>query len=273
MSVFLLVLVFINTAHSARILGIFPTPSVSHQSVFRPIWKELSLRGHQVTVITPNPLKDSTLENLTEVDVSFVYKEQASHGDIKIAKKISCFKTMQIAYLDGFATHELILNFSGVRNIINNGSEHFDIVIAEGIQPVYYAFARRFNCPLVIVLSLDELPQTGIANDMSSHPLVYPTFLSSNDNTDFIWQRIDKLWNLMKGWHLYFWTVLPMHDTAVNKYFGSGYPPIGDIERNASLVLLTKNIFLTKPKPYPPHVISIWGTIPRKNLSLSQVSY
>lgn len=72
--------------HGARILGVFAFPSISHQIVFQPIWRELSLRGHQVTVLTPNPIHDQSLTNLTEIDLSFTYKtlkkfkEKASQG-------------------------------------------------------------------------------------------------------------------------------------------------------------------------------------------------
>jgi hypothetical protein len=43
----------------ARILGIFPSPSFSHHLVFQEIMKALVARGHQVTVISTDPLKVS----------------------------------------------------------------------------------------------------------------------------------------------------------------------------------------------------------------------
>jgi hypothetical protein len=45
----------------ARILGIFPGPSFSHQLVFQTIMKTLAARGHHVTVISTDPLKVSHL--------------------------------------------------------------------------------------------------------------------------------------------------------------------------------------------------------------------
>lgn len=48
----------INYVESARILCAFQMAAVSHHQVFQPIWKELSLRGHQVVVVTPYPLKE-----------------------------------------------------------------------------------------------------------------------------------------------------------------------------------------------------------------------
>ncbi|KAJ9584429.1 hypothetical protein L9F63_021222, partial [Diploptera punctata] len=43
--------------YGARILGIFPTPNYSHQSTFQTLMKALAARGHQITVISPNPLQ------------------------------------------------------------------------------------------------------------------------------------------------------------------------------------------------------------------------
>jgi len=57
--VYLLLLYAVCSTQAARILGIFPTPSVSHQLLFQTIMKALAARGHQITVISPNPLKVS----------------------------------------------------------------------------------------------------------------------------------------------------------------------------------------------------------------------
>jgi putative protein kinase ArgK-like GTPase of G3E family len=53
----LLLLYAVCSTEAAHILGIFPTPSVSHQYPFQAIMKALAARGHQITVISPDPLK------------------------------------------------------------------------------------------------------------------------------------------------------------------------------------------------------------------------
>jgi len=55
--VYLMLLYAGCSTQAARILGIFPSPSVSHQLTFQAIMKALAARGHQITVISPNPLK------------------------------------------------------------------------------------------------------------------------------------------------------------------------------------------------------------------------
>ncbi|GLH16134.1 Protein of unknown function [Gryllus bimaculatus] len=57
-------------ARAARILALFPTPSISHQLPFQVVMKELAARGHQVTVISTDPLK---LRHTTE-------REDRRHG-------------------------------------------------------------------------------------------------------------------------------------------------------------------------------------------------
>lgn len=42
---------------SAKILGILPTPSISHQLPFRLIMRALHARGHEITIITTDPIK------------------------------------------------------------------------------------------------------------------------------------------------------------------------------------------------------------------------
>jgi glucuronosyltransferase len=48
----------------ARILGIFPSASPSHHIVFQVIMKALAARGHQVTVISTDPLKVSLINKM-----------------------------------------------------------------------------------------------------------------------------------------------------------------------------------------------------------------
>jgi glucuronosyltransferase len=60
----LLLLYAVCSTEAARILRIFPTPSISHQLPFQAIMKALAARGHQVTVISPNPLKVCVLKFL-----------------------------------------------------------------------------------------------------------------------------------------------------------------------------------------------------------------
>lgn len=67
----LIVLFKLYSFHSlARILGVFWYPAKSHYAIFQPIWKEFSLRGHQVTVITSFSMIEENLFDLIEIDAN-----------------------------------------------------------------------------------------------------------------------------------------------------------------------------------------------------------
>jgi len=70
--VYLLVLYAVCSTKAAGILGIFPTPSISHQLTFQAIMKALAAREHQITLFSPNPLKVFCLLSTSMLAVSKV---------------------------------------------------------------------------------------------------------------------------------------------------------------------------------------------------------
>jgi hypothetical protein len=101
-------LVFILSAtESARILGIFPTPSISHQVVFHSLVKDLADRGHEITVLTTDLIKTQN-PNVTQVDLHETYgimKEKMNFVEFKKHKRtefdlLELFYGMMIDYMD-----------------------------------------------------------------------------------------------------------------------------------------------------------------------------
>jgi len=57
---------FLTMTNAARILGIFPVPIPSHFRYNLAIMKSLDAIGHQVTIVTPFPLKNEA-DNITYI--------------------------------------------------------------------------------------------------------------------------------------------------------------------------------------------------------------
>lgn len=142
-------LCYIYGVYGYNILGVCWFPSLSHQMIFQPIWRELSLRGHQITVITPVPLNDLTLTNLTELDVSFLF-ETLGHSDFikNYSKDNWIWKSIIfVKYLK----EELVVSMlqSGqIQKLIRSISE-FDLVIVEPHHPLVFAFGERYKAPVI----------------------------------------------------------------------------------------------------------------------------
>jgi glucuronosyltransferase len=55
------ILILVNSCLSANILAFLPTKARSHYGGFEPLLKELAVRGHNMTVLSPFALKDPPL--------------------------------------------------------------------------------------------------------------------------------------------------------------------------------------------------------------------
>ncbi|CAG9840626.1 unnamed protein product [Diabrotica balteata] len=153
----------LNFIQCVRILGIFPTPSYSHQIVFQPIWKELSLRGHNVTVITPYPLCDSSLTNLTEIAVSFVYGRVAKYGWPKEYLKFpSTVHRLDYVLNYGNDVTMAVLEYGPVQHIIDQ-HDTFDLLIVQlsfNLNLLLYSLAFKFHNPIVVEMKQNEAETT-----------------------------------------------------------------------------------------------------------------
>lgn len=136
----LVLLTLFCTIESANILGVFSIPSVSHQIVYQPIWKELSLRGHKVTVITPNPLNDPTLTNLTEIDVSYSYEFFKNLTTEAFSGSMDHWSMEKMYHAMVMGTNEAQFNHPQVLELLEDRSKTFDVVLAEPFIPIPAAF-------------------------------------------------------------------------------------------------------------------------------------
>lgn len=133
---------------SANILGIFPVPSISHQKPFLNLGKELS-KHHQVTLITPNPIRDKGLVNLTEIDISYLYDITPPEGFVKVlSSKYSLWDSINGVRSLLHMQSGVILENDAVKELVNKDNK-FDLVIVEAHSPVFFVFGHLFNAPVI----------------------------------------------------------------------------------------------------------------------------
>lgn len=237
------------------------TPSFSHQIVYQPIWKELSLRGHDVTVITPNPLNDPSLVNLTEVDLSFSYKIWNNHSievlGVGEHSTIEEVRTLSEAY---FAVSQAQLSHTEVQKYINNtNNEHFDLILVEFLWPLMYAFKDVYNCPMVGISSLGLTGTSMEAIGNPSHPALDPEMvLPFSTNLSFKERVISTLYKLLFKFGAHF-SLRSKMEKIGQQFFGKNMRPIGDLAKEVSLVIVNNNLALSNVRPLVPAFVSISG--------------
>lgn len=264
----IVLLLFTVNSQCAKILGFFNMASVSHQIVFQPIWKELSLRGHQIVVATPNPLKDPTLVNLTEIDLSFLYNHLGNiQQDLSQGMDHWKLTSTFTQFLEN--NTERIFANSDVMNLVKDNETTFDLVITEALFPTPAAFAVKYNCPLVAVASFTVTNHLHQVIGTATHPVLYPDFATRYDDDITFLEKVDAV--LFDIWYkyLYSYDILPALDSIIKRIFGNDMPDLIELEKNISVLLLNTNPILHKPRPYGPNVVEMGGRMhikPKKPL-------
>uniref|UniRef100_A0A182X8K0 Uncharacterized protein n=1 Tax=Anopheles quadriannulatus TaxID=34691 RepID=A0A182X8K0_ANOQN len=134
---------------SAKILGIFPTASKSHWILGSSLLKELAQDGHEVTMISPFPLKNAPK---TYRDVNIAYNTNL-FDDImdEVFEKIDDSIVEKMMELGTFVNEitNTTLSSPEVQALIHS-DETFDLLILEiFLDDALLGFADRFNCPVV----------------------------------------------------------------------------------------------------------------------------
>ncbi|KAB0790971.1 hypothetical protein PPYR_02771 [Photinus pyralis] len=261
----LTVCLIISSAKAARILGYVPSPSYSHQSVFRPIWRELSLRGHHVTTLTAHPINDPRLVNLTEIDLS-----KALHDDMSV---IEVTRIMQFPRLDAVnglsvffeAMHKAIdrqLRHPPIKRLIDDQETKFDLVISEYLYSSPLAFATRFGCPSIGVVSLDAWNTLYKSLGNPSHPALYSNaFMPVGDEMSLGDRFKNFVSSVMVDLHLD--DAQSWEQELVRKHFGDHYPSVREMAKNISLLFVNTDPIFHQIRPLLPAVIPIGAGINR----------
>lgn len=260
LSIFIL---FVSVTSASKILFVAPTPSYSHQVVYQPIWKELSLRGHQVTVITPNPLKDPTLTNLTELSTEFMYS--LIETKFRFTETLTELRNRPLEFLRFFGralsiANEDQLSDPQVQRLLNDENAHFDLVIFEYFLPTMVAFTHRFKCPAIAIMSLDGSLSGYDMMGNPTHPVLNPDSpLRFNVPLTFTQRVASVIYSILRRINFEF--IKLEEDQVIAKYFGEDYPPLSELLKNVDMFFVNANPAFHNIRPTVPAVIHIGGSM------------
>nr|CAD7196729.1 unnamed protein product [Timema douglasi] len=268
-SIFLILIAFFKSqmesmTHAARILGVFPVTSTSHQIVFRAVMKELAHRGHEMVVITPYPMRDPSVKNYTEIDVSFMNKEWKNRFNFVAGRSSKESPQEMMTNLFNFGGHlcELMLSHPEVAELIstNKTDENFDLVFLQWFMtPGIYGFVHRFKVPFIGIASF---PGFGIGHDSVGNPnlpaYVPEVFLPYSGEMTILERAHSMIYLLWLKYHFYY-TVLPKQDAIARKHFGEAMPYLGDLHFQPSMMFVTTDFIFHNPRPNVPAVVQLSG--------------
>lgn len=150
----------------------------------------------------------------------------------------------------------------GLQGLINSQDEKFDLLIIESFfHDCLLAFAHKFKTPIVGACATGAGATWTHAMVGNPYPLSYLPEIGVAYMTDMnMFQRMYNVYSSLNFNYYRQYFYLPALDQMVRKYFKDpNIPPLADIERNTSLVLLNTHFSFDYSRPLVPNIIEIAG--------------
>ncbi|VVC99840.1 unnamed protein product [Leptidea sinapis] len=267
---FVFFLIAIANVQCARILALLPHTGKSHHMVFEPLFVKLAERGHQLTVASFFPLKNSpanyseiSFEGLAPIGVETVDANWFEYTDLlfripvvgSIMKHIS-----DISPLAGLALNvcEKVVNFPPLIEILER---NYDVILVEnfnsdcmlGLLHVY-----KMKAPVIALLT-GALPpwstdRVGLTDNPSYVPVSYSKLLHPMS-------LIQKMENVFLNVYFKLWyqsAIQEKERAIIERHYGK-IVPLDKLARNVSLLLA--NVFhpLNGVRPLIPGLVEVGG--------------
>lgn len=254
---------FVSLTHAANILGIFPTPSISHQVVFHGLIKELATRGHSLTILTTDVIKQLLDNpNVTQIDFHSSYKyfeEKVNFVEFK-DKKLDESEVMDFFFPIMMDLLEEQLNRPEVQKLLNESENYkFDVVIFEHLMyhPLI-AFGELFNCPVIGITSLDAPRKNHLFMGNEANAVVHP---------DIMFPYINKRLKFQERWKIFkYFLIEKFYQDAkwkkrqyliVKKYFPNVTSSIDELMEKVDFLMVNAHPALGFIRPLTPKTIQL----------------
>ncbi|XP_061384722.1 UDP-glucosyltransferase 2-like [Danaus plexippus] len=268
----IIILLIFKGIESARILAYFPTPSISHQVVFRPIIQELARRGHEVVVVTTDPVfpKGKTPANLTEIDVHDVsYGGWQEFLKMKQGKKDDLWLQMKVMIEKLATIFELQIKDPEVQAIIKKDRKYYDLLLLEACQMPVLGLIHKFDAPAIQISSFGALDYHYEAMGSPIHPILYPTPIRQRLYNLTFYEKVMEYYAHLKYQRLIHKT-MKHNNFIVKKIFGEDVPLVEELQNKVKMLFLNEHPIWGDNHPVPPNIISIGGILNRPSKQLPQ---
>ncbi|XP_050356433.1 UDP-glucosyltransferase 2-like [Nymphalis io] len=260
--IFVLFVLLVTGIEGARILAFFPTPSISHQVVFRPITHELARRGHEVIVVTPDPVfpKGKAPANLTEIgvrDASYSkWQELFVHHNGN--KQDLMLQVRRI--FESFATIlDSQLQTADVRNMFKNKDRnYFDLLILEACNRPLMGLAHVFDAPVIVISSFGAVPLQYSTLGAPIHPLLYPTPGRQRLYNLSLWEKGLEILKHV-GLEFLIAQTEDFDNQIMRKHFGKDVPTYEVLRKKIQMMFLNEHPIWADNRPVPPSIVYIGG--------------
>lgn len=253
--IFFVVLNVLSVVQSAKILGIFHFPSKSHHILGSALLKELAKRGHEVTMVSPYPLK-TPLKNYRDIALP-LHEDNKDEIVNKIANKSPLQNILHVKTLFLTMT-ENALKSEALTNLLKS-NEKFDLIIQFWLfgEPLL-GIAHQLKAPVIGFSPIGSSPMLDmVTGNISPYSFVPNIMLTFSSEMNFF-QRVANtvISTILKIFFTF--AIVPEQEELLQKYFPEA-PPLQELLDGINLFLINTHYSTEGVKPYLSNLIHIGG--------------
>ncbi|KAL3266720.1 hypothetical protein HHI36_010881 [Cryptolaemus montrouzieri] len=250
---FFCVVFIVSCVRCANILAIFNIPSKSHTILGVKLAEGLIIRGHHVTLASPYDI-DPT-ENLTHIHLKTL-KEYKDKMEKTMTKPVSPLQSFLHIMEFMKVLTDLLWQEPAMKKIISEKPKYDALIMGSFYSDALFGLSHHLRIPTILFscIGANILTNSFLANPNMVY--VPHTFIGSPTDTFF-----GRLYSTTANILTSFVTDMmmdPYQQGILDKYFPNA-PPLRDLKRNASLMLLNSHFSIESPRPYVPNMIQVGG--------------
>ncbi|XP_064112822.1 UDP-glycosyltransferase UGT5-like isoform X2 [Macrobrachium nipponense] len=238
---------------SYKILMLLPVGSKSHRNVFMPLVEALADRGHKVDMLTSYDIQHQN-PNIREITHGLPHYPRAT---------INMFNDAQTAFgvvltfkdqLSKMARD--IYQVPRVKELYRKRKEYDLIVLNHNYNEFMYPFVHEMLFITIASAGMDPRQSATLGNVLS--PAYMPT-LFYEANCEHVFGRFaNTVTSIAKPFYWRNWEVIPAVQKEINVHFPD-LPPLLELERNQSLVLMNSHFSTDLTVPLLPFQVEVGG--------------
>jgi glucuronosyltransferase len=264
--------VSIGNSEAARILGVFNFNGKSHFVMFEALFKGLAARGHQVYVVGHLPQKKA-VPNYTDISVEGILPRAVNSFSVPYSIQFGEYvNTVNFFFKNATDMCDLLLRHDKLQEL-RKSNNTFDLIITEVLGPdCLIGFSHLFKAPLISMISSVILPWGNDRVGNPDHPAYIPNyFVPYTQHMTFGQRIINTISTQMLKLGHYIFAELPGEKLS-KRYFGQDIPPLSELKKKTSLILVNSHFSLTNPRPTVPGFVEVGGLHIQTGGKLPQVS-
>ncbi|CAG9806947.1 unnamed protein product [Chironomus riparius] len=247
-----------------KILAFLPFGSKSHFAIGHSIAKTLADAGHEVTAVSPYPVKKpiKNYKDISTEDYLKVFFKENAANMFKYENSGAIAKIIEVFVIHWMGTEivEFHVKHPKILELLNS-NEKFDVCLVEvfNFDAVSLGVAEHFGCEIVSYMTYAAVKWADdMTGNLSPTSYVPKPYLEYTDKMNFKQRLSNTVYTHIEDL-IYEFIIKSNQRKLYNKYFPNAKSTFDEVYKKSAIYFLNTHVAYSTVRPYLPNLVEIGG--------------